>query len=132
MSELKSKFVGRARVLRGKSTDAERKLWYRLRNRGLLGYKFVRQEPVDRYIADFACREGDLIVELDGAQHAGSAYDLERTRVLAQHGYAVLRFWNNDVLTNIDGVLQVIAESLAKAPSPDLRFAKPDLSPRER
>ena len=132
MSDLKAKFVGRARNLRQNSTDAEQRLWYHLRDRRLLGYKFVRQQPIANYIADFACREGDLVVELDGGQHAGSAYDVERTRVLAEHGYAILRFWNNDVLANTDGVLSEIVAYLKKAPSPGLRFAKPDLSPEGR
>ncbi len=113
-------------------TDAEAKLWYHLRDRRLGGFKFVRQVPIGRYIADFACREADLIIELDGGQHADSEYDEERTRVLGEHGYAVIRFWNNDVLSNIDGVLGVLRAHLEKAPSPGLRFAKPDLSLRGR
>jgi len=131
MNELKAKFVNQARSLRQNSTDAEHKLWYHLRDRRLLGLKFVRQQQVGRYIADFACRDGNLVIELDGGQHSSStAYDAERTATLVLHGYAVLRFWNNDVLGNIDGVLRVIAEHLAKAPSPGLRFAKSDLSPK--
>jgi Uncharacterized protein conserved in bacteria len=131
MSNLKIRFAQKAaRVLRINMTDAERKLWSRLRNRQLLGFKFVRQEPVGRFIADFACREADLLVELDGGQHAESRWDDQRTLELMGHGYAVLRFWNNDVLSNIDGVLQAIAMHLEKAPSPGLRFAKTDLSPQ--
>ncbi|MDC9823128.1 endonuclease domain-containing protein [Devosia sp. ZB163] len=133
MGTLKSRFVARARSLRENSTDAERKLWYRLRDRQLLGCKFVRQQPVGSYVVDFACRERDLIVELDGGQHGtadGVLADAGRTEVLSQHGYRVVRFWNSDVLTNIDGVLQVIADRLEKAPSPGLRFAKSDLSPK--
>lgn len=133
MGTFKSKFAARARSLRENSTDAEQKLWYRLRDRQLLGCKFVRQQPVGPYVADIACRERDLIVELDGGQHgtpAGVLGDAARTEVLGQHGYRVIRFWNNDVLTNIDGVLQVIADRLEKAPSPGLRYAKSDLSPK--
>jgi very-short-patch-repair endonuclease len=118
--------------LRQNSTNAERKLWSVLRDRQLLGFKFVRQQPVGRYIADFACREADLIIELDGGQHAESIRDEQRTEALAQHGYQVIRFWNQDVLTNVEGALQLIAEHLSKAPSPGLRFAKPDLSPEGR
>jgi len=141
MTTLKTKFAARsakvlaarsAKVLRANSTDAERKLWARLRDRQLHGYKFVRQLPVGRFIADFACREADLVIELDGGQHAESEADIRRTAILKQHGYAVLRFWNGDVLTNIDGVLTVIADHLEKAPSPGLRFAKSDLSPEGR
>lgn len=131
MGTLKSKFVARARSLRENSTDAERRLWSRLRDRQLHGHKFVRQLPIGSFIADFACRERDLIVELDGGQHAAAQLDdIRRTAVLAEHGYRVIRFWNNDVLTNLDGVLQIIADRLEKAPSPGLRFTKSDLSPR--
>jgi very-short-patch-repair endonuclease len=122
-----------AKRLRADSTDAERKLWARLRDRRLLGFKFVRQQPIGRYIADFACRDADLIIELDGGQHGGEqaiTYDEERTRLIAERGYRVVRFWNNDVLTNADGVLQVIAGELQKAPSPSLRYAKSDPSPK--
>jgi very-short-patch-repair endonuclease len=131
MTTLKTKFAARsAKTLRTNSTDAERKLWSHLRNRQLNGYKFVRQLPVGRFIADFACREADLIIELDGGQHAENAADVLRTAILKQHGYGVMRFWNGDVLTNIEGVLTVIANHLEKAPSPGLRFAKSDLSPK--
>ncbi|KRA47709.1 endonuclease domain-containing protein [Devosia sp. Root635] len=133
MSVLKTKFAARsARTLRQNSTDAERKLWSVQRDRQLLGFKFVRQQAVGPYIADFACREADLIVELDGGQHAGSNRDEQRTGALAQHGHQVIRFWNNDVLTNVEGALLLIAEHLNKAPSPGLRFAKSDLSPKGR
>jgi very-short-patch-repair endonuclease len=133
MSVLKTKFAAKsAKTLRQNSTNAERKLWSALRDRQLLGFKFVRQQPVGPYIADFACREADLIVELDGDQHAESIKDEQRTEALAQHGYQVIRFWNHDVLTNVEGALQLIAERLNKAPSPGLRFAKPDLSPEGR
>lgn len=133
MSVLKTKFAAKsAKILRQNSTDAERKLWSALRDRQLLGFKFVRQQPIGPYIADFACREADLIVELDGGQHAQSVKDEQRTEALAHHGYQVIRFWNHDVLTNVEGALQLIAEHLSKAPSPGLRFAKPDLSPEGR
>jgi very-short-patch-repair endonuclease len=102
----------RARRLRRDSTDAERKLWYRLRARAMPGFKFVRQEPVGPYVIDFICRERRLIVEVDGSQHADSKRDLARDRWLAQHGYRVLRSWNNDVMGNVDGVLEAIAVAL--------------------
>ena len=136
MSILKTKFAAaRAKELRSTSTDAERRLWARLRNRQLLGAKFVRQQPVGPYIVDFACRERDLVVELDGGQHGHDSEisrDNERTQGIAAHGYSLLRFWNNDVMTNLDGVLRVIADGLEKAPSPGLRFATSDLSPQGR
>ncbi|GLQ54669.1 endonuclease domain-containing protein [Devosia nitrariae] len=134
MTTLKTKFAARnAKTLRTNSSDAERKLWSKLRNRQLAGCKFVRQLPVGRFIADFACRERDLIIELDGGQHDENAVaDARRTAILEQYGYAVIRFWNTEVLTNIDGVLYVIRDHLEKAPSPELRFAKTDLFPKGR
>jgi very-short-patch-repair endonuclease len=133
MTVLKTKFAAKAaKALRTTMTDAERKLWSQLRDRQLQGFKFVRQQPVGRYIADFACREADLVIELDGGQHAENIQDDVRTADLASFGYQVIRFWNNDVLTNLDGVLHAIAEHLNKAPSPGLRFAKSDLSPKGR
>ncbi len=133
MATLKTRFAANsAKRLRAAMTDAERKLWYRIRNRQLLGFKFVRQHPIGPYIADFACREADLIVELDGSQHAESQRDEHRTLELKTYGYDVVRFWNTDVLTNLDGVLETLADHLNKAPSPGLRFAKSDLSPEGR
>src|SRR5580704_16208566 len=98
-----------ARRLRKNSTLAERKLWKYLRARGLGDFKFVRQEPIGPYVVDFVCRERCLIVEVDGSQHADSKRDLVRDRWLAENNYRVLRFWNNDVMTNTDGVLESIA-----------------------
>jgi very-short-patch-repair endonuclease len=105
--------TGRARRLRRDTTDAERKLWNRLRARSIDGYKFVRQEPTGPFIVDFVCRERRLVVEVDGGQHATDPRDPVRERWLVDHNYRVLRFWNNDVLANIDGVLEVIAMALA-------------------
>jgi very-short-patch-repair endonuclease len=105
----------RARALRREETDAERKLWQRLQAKEFAGFKFRRQFPIGDFIADFCCRERKLVVELDGGQHAepaGITRDLWRTRLLEGRGYRVIRFWDNEVLTNIDGVLQVILEAL--------------------
>ncbi|MFC5325543.1 endonuclease domain-containing protein [Bradyrhizobium oligotrophicum] len=112
-NEVKTK---RARRLRGNSTDAEAAIWYHLRGRRLHGYKFVRQEPIGLYTVDFVCRDRRLIVEVDGGQHADSQTDVARDTWLRAHNYRVLRFWNNDVLGNLDGVLQTIATALAEAP----------------
>jgi very-short-patch-repair endonuclease len=96
-----------ARALRGALTDAEQKLWYHLRDRRFGGHKFRRQVPIGPYIADFACMAERLIVEIDGGQHAERiGEDARRTRYLEMEGYRVVRFWNNEVLGNIDGVLQ--------------------------
>ena len=120
----------RSRQLRKNASMAENRLWYVLRNRGLAGHKFVRQLAIGPYIADFACREIGLIIELDGGQHATSTTDAGRTAYLNAQGYSVLRFWNNDVLENRDGVLIAILSVIDGAPSPDLRFAPATLSPR--
>src|SRR5262249_46776362 len=99
-----------ARHLRSRSTRAERKMWSRLRGRRLLGLKFKRQVPIDRFVVDFVSADAKLIVEIDGGQHGQRAEaDKHRTAVLEFLDYLVLRFWNNDVLTNIDGVLELIA-----------------------
>jgi len=94
-------------------TDAEAHLWRLLRGRHLTGFKFRRQFPIDRYIADFVCLDARLIVEVDGGQHNERlAQDAERTRCLEASGYRVLRFWNHDVLKSSEQVLQVIWDTL--------------------
>ena len=95
-------------------TDAEQALWRSLRDRQVEGYRFRRQVPIGTYIADFACLEKRLIVEVDGGQHAiNEADDKIRDAWLEREGYRALRFWNNDVLSNRNGVLQRISEALA-------------------
>src|ERR1700680_612235 len=100
------------RYLRRNATIAEQRLWYQVRSRSLCGMKFVRQEPVGPYIVDFVCREQRLVIEVDGGQHVESERDAARDQYLRDHGYRVLRFWNNDVIKNIDGVLESIASAL--------------------
>jgi very-short-patch-repair endonuclease len=102
-----------ARRLREASTDAERRLWFYLRNRRLVGCKFRRQQPLGIYIVDFVCFERKLIVEADGGQHADDVtYDDARTKYLESRGYRVIRCWNNEILANTEGVLSKIAEAL--------------------
>jgi very-short-patch-repair endonuclease len=104
-----------ARQLRRNQTDAEKMLWSKLRDRALNGYKFRRQVPVGHYIADFLCQEVMLIVELDGGQHAEQQkYDQRRTHWLESQEFNVMRFWNNDVLLNIDGICDAILEAVSK------------------
>ena len=103
-----------ARRLRVNQTDAETVLWNRLRNRQIDGHKFARQVPIASYICDFVCRERRLVVEVDGGQHSESASDEIRDRRLNEDGYRVLRFWNNDVLGNLEGVLITIQTELSK------------------
>ena len=109
--------VSRARDLRRNTTDAEKALWRGLRE-AFPSTKFRRQVPVGPYFADFFSFSAKLIIEVDGGQHAeATEYDAARTRHLEAQGYSVLRFWNHDVLTNIGGVLSVIAERLSPSPS---------------
>jgi very-short-patch-repair endonuclease len=110
-----------ARRLRVDQTDAETVLWNRIRNRRIDGNKFVRQEPIIGYICDFVCREKRIVIEVDGGQHNESAADAIRDERLRAKGYEVLRFWNNDVLGNTEGVLILIQTALAEAaPHPTL------------
>jgi very-short-patch-repair endonuclease len=102
----------RARRLRQSSTDAERRMWSALRDRRLTRYKFRRQHPVGDFILDFACTEFRLVIELDGGQHADDPADIRRTAWLEGQGWKVIRFWNNDIVTNTDGVLQAILRTL--------------------
>src|SRR6266478_5934112 len=102
----------RARRLRQSSTDAERRMWSALRDRRLIRYKFRRQHPIGQYIVDFACTEHRVVIELDGGQHAGSTAEARRTARLESQGWTVIRFWNNDVLSNTNGVVETILRTL--------------------
>ena len=117
--------LAQAKKLRSDMTDAERRLWYRLRAHRFAGHKFKRQVPIGPYVADFACLGRKVIVEVDGGQHADSQKDAERDHYLRSEGFHVLRFWNNDVLRNTDGVLEMILRALATAPSPGALRAPP-------
>lgn len=109
-----------ARQLRASQTDAENRLWLHLRARRLGGLKFRRQQPIGVYVVDFFCPERRLIVELDGGQHQDQAeYDETRDAWLKSEGYAVLRYWNNEIMENLEGVLEGIgrvAGIFAEAP----------------
>src|SRR5580698_6177837 len=129
----------RARRLRRNTTDAEKRLWYHLRRLDLDGSHFRRQVPIGPYIADFACMAARLVIEVDGSQHAddrGQNHDERRTRWLMKEGYRVLRFWNNDLVRNMDGVMETVYAALygsTAAPVAPLkhrrryRVAAPDL-----
>jgi very-short-patch-repair endonuclease len=114
--------VRRARALRRDATEAERRLWAALRNRAL-GAKFRRQVPLGPFVADFACATARLVIELDGGQHAESVRDARRDAWLAAEGWAVVRYWNSDVMTNLDGVLADILRGIEE------RRAAPALTP---
>jgi very-short-patch-repair endonuclease len=109
----------RSRELRQNATEAERKLWGALRSRQVRGVRFNRQFPVGQFICDFASREKRLVVELDGGAHAlTQQYDARRTQFLESEGYQVIRFWNNEVMDNLEGVITRIEEMLDNMPSP--------------
>ena len=98
-----------SRNLRKGQTDAENLLWRHLRRKQLEGLRFRRQQPIGKYIVDFVCLEKRLILEIDGSQHAiDQDNDKQRDNWLLTEGYRILRFWNNDVLTNIEGVMETI------------------------
>ena len=105
-----------SRTLRNNLTDAERAIWRNLRHKNIGGYKFRRQQIIGNYIVDFICFEQKLIIEIDGGQH-NENIDRIRTKFLENEGYKILRFWNNDVLKNIDGVMRNI-NSVLQSNSP--------------
>ena len=105
----------KARTLRRNQTETEKLLWQKLRNRQLLDKKFRRQYPIGSYIVDFVCLELRLVVELDGGQHMDQQdYDEQRTNYLKQQGFVVLRFWNNEVMGNIEGVFESLTLALSQ------------------
>ena len=107
-------------MLRARSTDAERALWKRLRARQISGVKFRRQMPIGPYIVDFASLDTRIVVELDGGQHAISPqqeHDETRGDWLEEQGFTILRFWNTDVLNNMDGVLSSILDAIQQRSS---------------
>ena len=111
-SRRKPGVTARARTLRQGGNAAEGALWNELKSRRLGGYKFVRQFPIGPYFADFVCRSHGLVVEVDGSQHAGSAYDRERDAYMRNAGYSVLRVWNFDALRQITAVCETILAAL--------------------
>src|SRR5260221_11883803 len=113
----------RARRLRGNPTEVEKRMWRRIRKRQLHGHRFRRQVPLGPYVVDFACIELSLIIEVDGGQHSWlEKQDAMRTDWLEAHGWRVVRFWNNDVIENIHGVLERLVIELGNGgdiPHPD-------------
>lgn len=109
----------RSRELRANATEAERRLWPHISGRKLRGVRFNRQFPVGPFICDFVSRTHRLVIELDGGQHATNAeYDERRTHFLNAQGFRVIRFWNSDVIDNLDGVLLQIGRALDNMPAP--------------
>jgi very-short-patch-repair endonuclease len=111
--------AARVRNLRQNMTEAETRVWRVLRAHRIDGRKFRRQVPIGRYIADFVCHEARLVVEIDGGQHdLSSPRESERSGFLQSQGYRILRFWNNEVLANPEGVYEMIVNELAASPPP--------------
>lgn len=125
---------GQAKQLRTRMTDAEQRLWYRVRAHRFLNLKFKRQVPIGPYVVDFVCFEHKLIVEVDGGQHAENEADRRRDAWMRHEGYTVLRFWNDDVLKRTDIVLGEVAKALASEQETPLpaRFARHPLPQGER
>ena len=111
-----NRLVNTAKTLRKSQTDAEKLLWKHLRAKQMEGLKFRRQQPIGNYVIDFICLEKSLVIEVDGGQHADNKKDEERDAWLKSEGFKVLRFWNNEVLTNMKGVLEVIRENCLNHP----------------
>ena len=119
-----------AKRLRKQPTEAEKRLWYFLHKKQLDGLRFKRQEPIGRYVADFVCPTLKLVVEVDGGQHGIKVEkDAARTAWLESQGYSVIRFWNNEVMDNIEGVLATVREEVAALLA--MRTAPPSTSLRE-
>ena len=114
----------RARSLRRVMTEAETRIWSRLRAHRLGGASFRRQVPIGPYIADFVCLDARLIIEIDGGQHAANLSDRKRDAWLREQGFSLLRFWNNDVLSNTDGVIEEIVRGLTSAVPPSLALPR--------
>jgi very-short-patch-repair endonuclease len=117
MHNFRPRQTARAQRLRREPTEAEATLWKHLNRRQLGGYKFSRQIPVGPFVCDFMCRSAKLVVEVDGGQH-GPARDASRERFLQAEGFRIVRFWNNDVLANVEGVLTTILRALHDSPPP--------------
>jgi len=127
---MKNKLTEFAKNLRKNSTQSERLLWKHLRDRQLEGLKFRRQQPSGKYIADFVCFEKRVIIEADGGHHASQPEkDFERTNWLDKQNFKMLRFWNNEVLANINGVLEEIRRECLISPSPTLATGEPPRRP---
>ena len=111
--------LNNAKILRSHPADAEQQLWRQLRAHRFMGLKFKRQKPIGHYIVDFVCIEYQLIIEVDGGQHISQMeYDDERTAWLESKGFRVLRFWNHEVLQEMDGVLERIRQAVVEIATP--------------
>ena len=120
MQRISPKIKHNSRNLRKNMTDVERILWAKVRSRQLQGFRFRRQHPIGKYIVDFVCLELKLIIELDGGQHMNQQqYVTNRSQWLQKNGFKTVRFWNNDILDNLDGIMETICMHL---PQPQPSF----------
>jgi len=134
-TRLKPGIIGRARNLRAYATDAERKLWYKLRELKALGYHFRRQVPFRSYILDFVEHSAKLVIELDGGQHGEDKHRVRddiRDRTLRSEGYRVMRFWNGDVLTDVDRIVEYLLAELEPKIPPTRTASPSDLPTKGR
>jgi very-short-patch-repair endonuclease len=116
---IENEILDNAKALRSNQTEVEQRLWYHLRAHRFMDLKFKRQKPIGRYIVDFVCMERMLIIEIDGGQHSEQVeYDQLRDVWLIGQGYTVLRFWNHDVMQQLEGVLEQIRLTVIPEPSP--------------
>ena len=120
-----------AKALRRRLTDTERRLWTQLRAHRLARWKFKRQQPIGPYIVDFVCFRARLVIEVDGGQHQGNEADRIRGAWVEGQGFRVLRFWDNEVLTELPAVLEKIAEALSPSPPPLSREGRGELLPAQ-
>lgn len=112
-----NKLINLAKTLRKRPTEAEKLLWKHLKLKQMKGLKFRRQQPIDNYIVDFVCLEKRIVIELDGGHHAEQTeMDTKRDLYLKKQGFVILRFWNNDVYQNIEGVLDIIIQNCSNHP----------------
>ena len=121
----RSDLLARAKWMRANPTEAERKIWTILRGKRLTGFKFRRQVLIDWYIVDFISFDHRLIIEADGSQHAENEYDERRDAFLKRQGFSVLRFWNNEILNNSNGVTEAIWHALQTPPHPSAALRLP-------
>ena len=119
MAKTDPMLLERARQLRSNMPQPERELWAALRAKRFQNFKFTRQVVIGPYIADFVCRSHKLVIEIDGATHTDPSRDQCRAAYLETQGYRVIRFWNNDVMTNLEGVLTILSDTLASPPLPN-------------
>ena len=125
MAPTRKELLARAKLMRANPTEAEKRLWAMLRDHRLAAFKFRRQQVIEPYIVDFVCLSERLIIEADGSQHADNKDDVRRDAFLRRQGFRLLRFWNNQVLEEGDGVTTAIFSALFPHPPKPAAWAPP-------